>query len=260
MLSLKGFMMRFLCLLFCGFLMFLPAPVSAATIDDLEKNFVVNPRQLDSWRASVKHTTPRYAEGVRMLKRATKNRRKNVVTTLRAYYSRTQQYNPFAQDILDEMTEYGYIIDTSDDSLAVNEALLNYRALLDLHIVNLDVVSFALTLSRVDIRFGDEFLLKDIRDTLITEFSGGGLNGKEPRTAFKIVTFAEEAYIIEGYRPVTKTTELFEVGNRYYNVHDIVDEDGNQHLVYIEITIPIRSILMSAKAERAYQALPNRPR
>lgn len=251
--------MRFLCLLFLGFLTVLPAPVSAATIDELERNFVVNPRELNSWKASIDYVTPRYAEGVRRLK-FTSDDRRGIIASLRAYYPKTEQFNPFAQDILDEMTEYGYIIDTSKDSMDVNRALIEYRRLLDLHMGNLDVVSFALTLSRVDVRFGDEVMLKNVRDILIEETMARGYDGKGPDTAYQIVTFAEESYILQGYRPQSRTTELYEVGGQYYNVHEIIDENGEYQQVYIDIGIPIRSILMNAKAQKSYQAAPNPPR
>lgn len=236
--------MRFIFILLLAVIFIVPQHVCAATIDDFAKTFRTTPRELDSWRGAKSRAGGEYAKMASALL-AYPNNREAILTGLRAYYDSTPQYDPFSKDLLDQMTEYGYIIDTSEDMLEVNRALIEYRALLKEHISHLDVVIFAITLSRIDARYGDERFLKDVRDKIIASVKANYRTGLSPKRAYEIVTFAEQEYLLQEYGGEVQKRDMYQVVGKYYNVIDIVDENGDFQQLYFDITKPVRAVLMN---------------
>ncbi len=163
------------------------------------------------------------------------------VSRLRQYYPKTDHYSPFAQSAIDDMTEYAYIADTSEDKEEANNALISYRSLLGLHLANLDVLTFALRMSRVDERLGDEVFLKRVRNALLKFVLYDGAECDKPEVACSIASYGEENYILGRIGGVVKHSEIYNVSSRYYNVHDLI-KDGREIRVYIDVTEPIVNV------------------
>ena len=197
--------------------------------------------ELRRWSALSKSYTPQYEELVADLKAGRKDIKRSMLR-LRNFYSYTPQYDPFAQDTIDEMVKNAYIIDTSDDNIAVNKALANYRELLDNHLANLDVVSYALMLSRLDVRFGDEYFLKDVRDAIRSVWDGQHGVGKEPQHPYKIATLAEMSYVVSTYGGEVVKSDVYTVARQVFDVRDIITEDGDYVQVFFDISKPIRNV------------------
>lgn len=164
------------------------------------------------------------------------------VSRLRQYYPKTAQYSPFAKSIIDEMTEYAYIADTSDDRGEVNDALIAYKKLLWAHLVNFDVLMFATRMSRVDERLGDEVLFKKVGRSLGKVILHSRTKCKNPSVACAIFSYGEEDYILGKIGGVLKKSKIYNISNRYYNVHDLLS-NGQEIQVYIDVTAPIVNVI-----------------
>lgn len=162
--------------------------------------------------------------------------------SLRAYYPYTPYYDPFSKNLLDQMTRYAYTVDTSEDRAAVNDALDKYRELVYNNLAHLDVVSYALTLSRVDVRFGDEFFFRKVRDSIRNSWDGMIYVGSSPDDAYKVITYAEQTYILSTHGAKANEGEIFNVDKQFYDVREIVTEDDESLQLFFDLTTPIRTV------------------
>ncbi len=226
-----------LILLICCLLIGMAAP-SFADISDVKQS--MSPRELNMWKARISRYTKQYDELVEQIYKNPKII-KDKVPLLRSYYPITQQYQPFSKDILDKIAGYAMILDSTSDNEVINDALASYNDLIRKHLMNFDVASFALTMSRVDGRFGDEFFYKNVRDTLIENFNRDGM-GKRAETAYNIVSYGEETYILEHIARKVESSEIFKVNKQYYNIHEIINRDGNYRQIFMNVTQPIKNI------------------
>lgn len=161
---------------------------------------------------------------------------------LRNNYQNTMDYEPFAQSIISKLTEYAYIVDTSEDSTAVRIAQKSYNSLLYKHLGNFDVVGFALDMSRLDVRFGNEIMLRDLYRVYITNLKRDIRleKGKNPDYAFNIITYGEENFILGEIGGVVQKSEIYKVNRKtYYNVHDLIDGNGEFRQIFFNVSEPI---------------------
>lgn len=164
------------------------------------------------------------------------------VRTLRTYYPNTQYYTPFSENLIKRMTAFAYIADTAANLTEVNDALAEYRALLTQNIANFDVLTFALTLARADVRYGDEILLNDMRKLMIQDITNIHDVGKTPEKAYKIVTYGEETFVLEQLNAKVLESEVFQVSRSLFNVHEIETLDGEVEQIYMNVTSPLRNL------------------
>ncbi|MCK5385038.1 MAG: hypothetical protein KAJ29_05625 [Alphaproteobacteria bacterium] len=161
------------------------------------------------------------------------------ITIMRSLYPRTPYYDPFGELTIEKMTVQAYTADVSDDQTEINEALDAYRDLLRKHLANLSVVEYALTLSHADPIYGDSLRLKKIRDALHKNIIGVERNGESPEEAFKVVTYGEETYVLGQKNVIVKKSEIYRVRDSFFNVHDVVYEDGQYSQLFFDVTWPI---------------------
>lgn len=195
--------------------------------------------QLGRWAQRQKINTKKYEGRVKDLIDH-KGSVDNVVLTLRSLYPFTPYYDPIGQVTTEAMTRYAYISDTSKDPKEVNDALKAYRDLVFKHSANLGVVEYALTLSLVNARYGDEVLLRSLRDSLQKKARRGKRKGSTPDYAYKVISYDEETYILGVHNVTVQKSEIYHVGNKFYNVHDVIyNEDGRYSQLYFNVTAPI---------------------
>lgn len=206
-----------------------------------EEPVQLNPRELQNWKRTIERRTKDYDTAVEALF-SSRNNVQNQIYMIRSQYASTMHYSPFSDILTDRMTRYAYIIDTSKDSEEVNEAQANYNELLRNHVADLGVAKFALSMSRLNVRYGDEYFLKDVVDAIIKciKIHPGLTDGKTSDSAYRIVTFAEENQLLEEVGGVVKKSETFHVRNKFYNVHDLADENGELERVFIDVSEPMR--------------------
>ncbi len=234
----KGIVIVRFTLFLCVFVLLFCSPILAQE-SKIEHDF--SQRELDSWKNQVARYTGEYDKIVKEIyKDFSKIDAK--VRVLRSYYPRTEQYTPFSKRILDKMTRYASAIEDETDREVINKNLLSYRDLVSKHLMNFEILSFALTMSRIDVRFGSDVFFEKVRQALIDSFYVEGM-GKTPESAYYIVSYGEETYILEKIGGVIKNSELYKVHRKYYNVHDILGKNGEYQQIFMDVTVPIRNVL-----------------
>ncbi len=217
--------------------------VADSSSKDEEGKMTFSNYELDRWAAAAENLSERYEDIIRNI-RSGKVRLDNKMTRLRAYYPYTSYYDPFSKKLIDEMTLYAYTVDTSEDRVEVNKALDSFRELVYKHIAHLGVVSYAYTLSSLDPRLGDENFFKEARDLIRSSWGGMQGIGLTPEHPYKVITYEEENYILETYGGKVEKSEIFEVSEQFYDVRDIVTEEGKNLQIFFDVTEPIIAVNM----------------
>lgn len=163
----------------------------------------------------------------------------NTVRSLRSRYSQTTFYTPFSNKIIDELTRYAYIMDTSSEPSEVNDASRSYRILVNQHIANYEVLLHILNLSRADVKYGNPIFLTKIRNAIRKGLIVSDLFGGAPESAHHIYTYGEETYLLEQYGAIVESSEVYKVAGQYFNVHNMKMPDGKSRQVYMNVTAPI---------------------
>ena len=104
----------------------------------------------------------------------------------------------------------------------------------------------------LDVKFGDEFFLREVRDAILKGMEIGlrPNPGDSALSAFNAVTYSEENEFLSQMGGKIKSSELFEVDDRFFNVHQMETEEGGYSQVYINVTQPIkRTYIMQALQE-----------
>lgn len=184
---------------------------------------------------------------------------KGAIASLRSNYGRTYDYTPFSKRIIEELTRLAFVADTSKDTTERNRTLNSYRSLLNKHLANINVVEFALTMSRANVMFGDEFFLKKVFDALYDDFYSDRDDGLTPATAYSIVTYGEESYILGEIGGELINSEVYKAGNRYFNVHSMNLPNGDFTQIYVDITTPVMTVYYQKAQKDTVTDIPNTP-
>ncbi len=221
-------------------------PVLAQTNNNQTANresnleFKITPRQIQHYKQSMQGYEKAYDNMLADINRGKVDAAR--IRSIRNYYPKTRDYTPFSEKVINRMTAFAYIADTNTNQIESNNALVEYKEMLDKHIINFDVLTFALTLARADVRYGDALLLNEIRQGLIKDLNRDINIGKTPKNAYTIATYGEETFILEQYGGVVKDSELFKVGRAFFNVHEVELPDGELIQIFMDVTDPIINI------------------
>lgn len=159
---------------------------------------------------------------------------------LRRHYMQTRQFDPVGEAITDEMLALSYKAQNTNDTAQINSLLVRYRALVMDHLGNLQVVLQALSLSKLDRRFGNPKFFSWMRDGLVNDVLISG-DGKTLRGAYDIITVAEETVLLNklGVR-VLDTQERHE-GAVYYTMHEVEDlRSGQKYTVFVNTSFAMK--------------------
>ena len=220
-------------------------PFSPQTMQDTEDGEPpkFTARQLKKWERSMNRFTDLYDSSLDVvLENETPRNLRNNVRRLRAYYSHSEYYTPFADNLLDRITGFAYTVDTSEDRSEVLEALKKYRELVHTHLPNYDVLKFAHTMSRLNPQFGNASFYREVLSIIQTDLKDRPSPCTVPNMACPIVSYGEETYLLKVYTSKVYKSEIYNVGHKYFNVHDAVDKQGNSIQLYMDVTSPIYNI------------------
>ena len=212
------------------------------TGDGEDQEFSMSDTQIRAWQNSLKKYTEQYDLLLSRLGEDPK-RFKDDIRSLKNSYTLSEYYTPFPNNLLDLATHYAYVVDTSEDSKEVNDAILNFRELVNSHLVNLDILDFALTMSQLDVRFGDANFYKSVRDFLVEEITIQSEYCSTAQRACRVITYGEESYLLQQNGGTVKSSEIFHVAPHYYNVHTIEREDGTTSRFFVDVTTPIVNVM-----------------
>tara|TARA_R110002072_G_scaffold180003_1_gene336125 strand:- start:343 stop:1098 length:756 start_codon:yes stop_codon:yes gene_type:complete len=219
---------------------------NAQSVDEKPLEIIMPPHHIKKWKISMERADGSYQQTLQEFNKSPEDLKNNILR-LRGIYPRTSRYAPFAKQVIDKLVGYAYIVDTSKDSLELNTALDDYRTLLDYHITNLDVLDLAITMARINIQFGDEQYFQTIKDGITAYITKRGKNGLTPDSAYKVLTYGEETYLLALTGGTIKKSLLYDVNGRYFNVHDIELPDGSPTQIYVDVTTPIVNVFYTQK-------------
>lgn len=174
----------------------------------------------------------------------------------RGYYKDTRQYDPIADDIVDEMFGYSYVAQTETDPEKVEKAMQAYQKLVLEHLANLRVVAQASSLSKLDPRFGNADFFKWVMRGLIADINNSG-DGKKLQSAYHIITLSEETVLLGqlGVKPIG--VKAANEGYYHYNMHEVEDlKTGQKSTVFVNTTIPMRFLEKQRKSAGVTLAIP----
>ncbi len=214
---------------------------AASSQGDKPEGLNLNAREISTWKRNIKRRTEDYDQVLNSFFRTRENV-KSQIYNLRSRYPQTHYYQPFSHALVKEIERYAFIADTSSDKKESNDALVKYDRLLKQHIIDLDVVSFALKMSQLDVKFGDEYFLREVKQAILDSMNSGQLRmtGETAERAYKVITYSEENEWLAQIGGVVKKSELFDVRGTYYNVHDVETQDGEYLQVFMDVTQPIK--------------------
>lgn len=170
---------------------------------------------------------------------------------LRSQYIKSEYYDPIGDEALEHLQMLAILAQTADSPQEQEEMFWAYRTLLQRHIAHIGMVAQAIVFSKEDPRFGDVNKLRKIRNGLFNSIVHTG-DGREPGTAFEIITLAEETAVLRNKRYKVTSTEHLERGIMRYNVHEIITDQGIKGVAFMNVTFPMKHLekLKLAKREK----------
>lgn len=188
-----------------------------------DESYRINPQYDFMVQQAQKHMSPNFRFG-----------------RLRVLYMQTRQYDPLAEDVVEQLNALAYSIQNAKDGQALREGVLDYRALVTAHLANLRVTLLALSLSKQDSRFGNPTFFAWMRDGLIQDVLDSG-DGLSFDGAYDVITTSEEIVLLGRLGLRLLKTDSKREGYSYFNVHHVEDlRDGRRWFLFVNTTRPIR--------------------
>lgn len=164
----------------------------------------------------------------------------NKVAALRSYYPYTKQFKVFSAEVTDQMTREAYTYETSTDAGARFAALKRYNALVRDHLPNLDVLDLAYTYAKNNPTFGNAGFFASVRKEVQKSIFDVFLDGRSAETAFEAMSMSEESYIIARLGLDVLSSEIYPVGSKYYDVHQVRDrKTSEEYTLFIDVSAPL---------------------
>lgn len=235
--------MRFFSLVFLSFLVFIlaePVHAQSEVIAPPKKDNPITTKEVYQWQKRTPRRDQEYDLYIERLGKVNRDEYPSVIKGMRNLYAFTSYYEPFPDRLVDEMTRLAYTVQTSKDIKAVNNSLVEYKELLRKHLINMGVLNFAVTMARVDLKFGDPETYEEIRE-IIYQGMKSVADGSSPERAFQIVSRDEEVYILARMGVEIISSDVYQAGRGlYYNVYDITDKNGEFDQIFMDISKPVK--------------------
>lgn len=165
---------------------------------------------------------------------------RKIMSSLRIYYPYTPQYSAFPDVLEDRLMELSYLAANEKDPEKARLALQDYRNFVNAHLGNMDVLFWAVSLSKQDVRFGNPVFLQEIYDSYVHAIFDNR-DGRSYQQRYAIYTFGEEMIILGHIGDKSVGKEMYEYGDSKLHVHDMVDgKTGRHYKLYIDVTAPLK--------------------
>lgn len=164
------------------------------------------------------------------------------VLQYRSCYPYLDWYTPFSQDLVEKMTALAYGFDTETDATEKQKKLVEYKRFVKRHIADLAVVKLAITLSRGNPEYGNPKYYKNVKAYLQESILPPGREeGLYPENSYFVISYSEEEYVLSKIGGKLLKSEIYKVGEFYYNVHEIENKKtGNVKVYYVDMTLFMR--------------------
>ena len=255
--------MRFWFLAFCLSILLIPAVSSAQPVDTrgiriVDGEIVMGKPVLQRYLRDWERITPRHEKIYREVvdkMYANEDMIIGSASEARYYYAKSYDYTPFSKEIIDRLTLHAFTADTSEDLAEVNDALFKYRDLLKKHLANYDVLKFAFSMARIDTKYGSPSFLNKVKKALEADIRRGNNDGSAPFKAYQVITFGEENYLLRRHGGVVQDSEIYQVGPKFFNVHNLIGKDGREKMVYFDISQPLIGSYLRRKIQEREDSL-----
>lgn len=238
--------MRFWFLAFCLSVLFIHTPSNAQVdtrgIRIVDGEIVMGKAMLQRYLRDWQRITPRHERVYREVINSmyeNDNMIEGSSSEARYYYAKSYDYTPFSKEIIDRMTVHAFRADTSEDIAEINDALFKYREILKTHLVNYDVLDYALSLAKLDTKYGSASFLTKVKKAIQRDLQRGNDDGLSPNRSHKVITFGEENYLLRRHGGIVQDSEIYQVGATFFNVHNLIGKDGRERMIYFNISEPL---------------------
>jgi hypothetical protein len=172
-------------------------------------------------------------------------------TNFRKQYTRTSQYAPIADTIVDKMLKAAFDAQNATNEAQAQRHYDTFNALVMDHMANLKVVLQALALARTDARFGDVKVLEWVREGLMKNLMVSG-EGKSLDDAYDVITLEEEIILLSKLGIKPEQTLSNREGVVYYNMHDYTDKKtGRPATLFVNTSFPMRYLEAKSKVNKS---------
>lgn len=177
-----------------------------------------------------------------------KGKRENNLLSLRIMYARCPYYDPYSENTLRVLIGL-HEKAKGDDPKESLEALRGYKELLRKHTANLEVLQFALDVSKEDSRFGNQDFFRNMIKMLRQSIKSSVSDGTDPSRAIPIFTLSEQRYILSQIDGTLEKNEIIEQEGRVYSLYDFLDgSDHRRFTVFFDLTTPM-AVMKTWQAE-----------
>jgi hypothetical protein len=160
----------------------------------------------------------------------------------RSLYSETRQYDPLGDDVVEQMQELAYRVQTAEKFEERGEALQEYRELVMAHLANMRVIAQALSFSKLDSSFGSPNFFNWLRKGIMRDILAKG-DGDTLKTGYSVITLSEETALIGQLGYTVIDTQSANEGAYYYNMHEVEHiKTGEKKTLFVNTSIPMRFV------------------
>lgn len=200
----------------------------------------VNFRDLDKMEKRTYKSQKGYDEAIAKAKEDYKNIDSSI-SYARSLYVYTNQFTLFSDKILDEMTALAYKYEHDEDINERHDALNKYKALVELHLANIDVVKLAYVFAERNPVLGNKNFYKRVISAIHNAIMAPGYTGYDYGSAYPVITMGEEQYVLSQIGVHVISSENVVNTNVYYDVYQVRNlKDGKISEVYFDVSLPLR--------------------
>ncbi|HRQ61158.1 MAG TPA: hypothetical protein PLO23_06575 [Alphaproteobacteria bacterium] len=174
---------------------------------------------------------------------------------MRDYYIRTRQYDPLGEDTLTKLRALAYETEQAKTEADKAKKAGEFKDLALDHLGHVDVMLQAMALARENPLYGDpdfyQWVLKGMEEEMLTRNKGRSL-----KDAYFIITFADQALIMNRLKVKSVFSEVVGNDRRFYTIH-LVEElkSGKQYELFFDTTFPMRR-LKAAYVQKEFKPKP----
>jgi hypothetical protein len=174
-------------------------------------------------------------------------------------YSQMEHYDPVAQKTVDKLYELAFKANNSEDTDISISAIEEFRALLHMHLPNLEVLNVAIPLIKQNSFLGDIELLEWMRNGLEVRVLNSG-PGTVALNAYKIYTLAEELAVLRYRNAKVIETDSISTPVEHYHIYMVQDlNTGAPDMIYMRLTPIMRHLRAQEKLARPQFSFQLRP-
>ncbi|MDH5721976.1 MAG: hypothetical protein OEY94_01470 [Alphaproteobacteria bacterium] len=174
------------------------------------------------------------------------------IASMHSFYPQTSAYDADSGKLVDQLMQYAFLYDTEEDPVKKSQALVNYNTFVKEHLMDINVLFMAYSLSQQDASFGNVAYYNKIIDILETIIVPEFKKGETPADAFRASNFGEPTFVMQSLGVEPLKEESYEVSpGEHYRVYDVKNtKTGEEYPLFFDISIPMKAMADKAALEK----------